>query len=95
MSTGLSPQIQLHSFPDPAALAESLAATVADNLRFGTQYVRFATCRLISGTALAGFYSPTTPGWKWTRWMARPVSTLRAMARRTDKSSPMRNAAHS
>jgi iron complex outermembrane recepter protein len=35
---------------------------VTDNLRFGTQYGRFATCRLISGTALAGFYSPTTPG---------------------------------
>jgi iron complex outermembrane receptor protein len=36
--------------------------TVTDNLRFGTQYGRFATCRIISGTALAGFYSPTTPG---------------------------------
>jgi outer membrane receptor protein involved in Fe transport len=36
--------------------------TVTDNLRFGTQYGRFATCRLLSGTALAGFYSPTTPG---------------------------------
>lgn len=36
--------------------------TVTDNLRFGSQYGRFATCRLLSGTALAGFYSPTTPG---------------------------------
>jgi iron complex outermembrane recepter protein len=36
--------------------------TVTDNLRFGTQYGRFATCRLLSGTALAGFYSPGTPG---------------------------------
>jgi outer membrane receptor protein involved in Fe transport len=36
--------------------------TVTDNLRFGAQYGRFATCRLLSGTALAGFYSPTTPG---------------------------------
>ncbi|HET9639322.1 MAG TPA: TonB-dependent receptor [Allosphingosinicella sp.] len=36
--------------------------TVTDNLRFGTQYGRFATCRLLSGTGLAGFYSPTTPG---------------------------------
>jgi outer membrane receptor protein involved in Fe transport len=35
---------------------------VTDNLRFGTQYGRFATCRLLSGTGLAGFYSPTTPG---------------------------------
>ena len=36
--------------------------TVHDNLRFGSQYGRFATCRLLSGTGLAGFYSPTTPG---------------------------------
>jgi outer membrane receptor protein involved in Fe transport len=36
--------------------------TVTDNLRFGAQYGRFATCRLLSGTGLAGFYSPTTPG---------------------------------
>jgi len=35
---------------------------VLDNLRFGSQYGRFATCRLISGSALAGFYSPTTAG---------------------------------
>ena len=39
---------------------ESLQVT--DNLRFGSQYGRFATCRLLSGTGLAGFYSPTTPG---------------------------------
>ncbi|WP_447765750.1 TonB-dependent receptor [Sphingopyxis panaciterrae] len=36
--------------------------TVRDNLRFGTQYGRFAACRLISGGALAGLYSPTSPG---------------------------------
>ncbi|HEY5722249.1 MAG TPA: TonB-dependent receptor [Allosphingosinicella sp.] len=35
---------------------------VTDNLRFGAQYGRFATCRLLSGTALGGFYSPATPG---------------------------------
>jgi len=35
---------------------------VADNLRFGSQYGRFATCRLVSGSALAGLYSPTSPG---------------------------------
>ncbi len=35
---------------------------VLDNLRFGSQYGRFATCRLISGGALAGFYSPTSAG---------------------------------
>jgi 6-phosphogluconolactonase len=33
MTIDLSSQIQLHSFPDPAALAESLAATVANDLR--------------------------------------------------------------
>lgn len=35
--------------------------TVRDNLRFGNQYGRFATCRLISGGGLAGLYSPTSP----------------------------------
>ncbi len=35
---------------------------VRDNLRFGSQYGRFATCRVVSGSALAGFYSPTTAG---------------------------------
>ncbi|WP_294265180.1 TonB-dependent receptor [uncultured Sphingomonas sp.] len=33
--------------------------TVNDNLRFGNQYGRFATCRIISGSALATLYSPT------------------------------------
>jgi outer membrane receptor protein involved in Fe transport len=36
--------------------------TVRDNLRFGNQYGRFATCRLISGGGLAGVYSPTSTG---------------------------------
>ncbi|WP_394652742.1 TonB-dependent receptor domain-containing protein, partial [uncultured Sphingomonas sp.] len=31
---------------------------VVDNLRFGNQYGRFATCRIVSGSALAQFYSP-------------------------------------
>ncbi|MBV8971658.1 MAG: TonB-dependent receptor, partial [Sphingomonadaceae bacterium] len=35
--------------------------TVTDNLRFGNQYGRFATCRIISGGGLAGLYSPTSP----------------------------------
>ncbi|WP_326525827.1 TonB-dependent receptor [Sphingomonas sp.] len=35
---------------------------VVDNLRFGNQYGRFATCRLVSGGALAQFYSPTSTG---------------------------------
>ena len=33
MTTNLSQQIHLHPFPDPAALAESLATTVANDLR--------------------------------------------------------------
>jgi outer membrane receptor protein involved in Fe transport len=33
--------------------------TVRDNLRFGNQYGRFATCRAVSGGGLAAFYSPT------------------------------------
>ncbi len=32
-----------------------------DNLRFGGQYGRFATCRIISGGGLAGLYSPANP----------------------------------
>ncbi|WP_411290741.1 TonB-dependent receptor [Sphingorhabdus sp.] len=35
--------------------------TVRDNLRFGNQYGRFATCRIISGGGLAGLYSPANP----------------------------------
>ena len=34
---------------------------VTDNLRFGRDYGRFATCRLITGGSLAGVYSPTSP----------------------------------
>ena len=35
---------------------------VRDNLKFGTQYGRFAACRLISGGSLAGLYSPSSVG---------------------------------
>lgn len=35
--------------------------TVRDNLRFGSQYGRFATCRILSGGGLATLYSPTNP----------------------------------
>lgn len=36
--------------------------TVRDNLRFGNQYGRFASCRVVSGGGLAAFYSPTGQG---------------------------------
>ena len=36
--------------------------TVTDNLRFGNQYGRFATCRIVSGGGLAALYSPGSPG---------------------------------
>lgn len=36
--------------------------TLTDNLRFGSQYGRFASCRLISGGGLAGLYSPGSAG---------------------------------
>jgi len=36
--------------------------TLNDNLRFGTQYGRFATCRIVSGSPLAALYSPTSAG---------------------------------
>ena len=45
--------------------------TVTDNLRFGAQYGRFATCRIISGGGLSAFYSPTSPGCITTA--ARPL----------------------
>ena len=35
---------------------------VVDNLRFGNQYGRFASCRIISGGGLAFSYSPTSVG---------------------------------
>ena len=35
--------------------------TVRDNLKFGSQYGRFASCRIITGGGLAGLYSPTSP----------------------------------
>jgi outer membrane receptor protein involved in Fe transport len=38
---------------------EDLAVT--DNLRFGSQYGRFATCRIISGGGLSGLFSPGNP----------------------------------
>ncbi|MGH6785059.1 MAG: TonB-dependent receptor, partial [Sphingomicrobium sp.] len=34
---------------------------LTDNLRFGEDYGRFATCRIITGGGLAGLYSPTSP----------------------------------
>ena len=36
--------------------------TLEDSLRFGNDYGRFATCRLVSGSALAGLYSPASAG---------------------------------
>jgi outer membrane receptor protein involved in Fe transport len=36
--------------------------TVRDNLRFGAQYGRFASCRIVSGGGLAGFYAPGSQG---------------------------------
>ena len=35
--------------------------TVTDNLKFGSQYGRFATCRIVSGGGFAPFYSPGAP----------------------------------
>ncbi len=35
--------------------------TVRENLKFGTQYGRFANCRIFSGGGLAPLYSPTSP----------------------------------
>ncbi len=36
--------------------------TTSDNIRFGSQYGRFATCRIVSGGGLAGLTSATSPG---------------------------------
>src|SRR3546814_8719730 len=35
--------------------------TVRDNLRFGNDYGRFASCRIISGSGLNFLYSPASP----------------------------------
>ncbi len=35
--------------------------TVHDNLKFGSQYGRFATCRIVSGGGFASFYLPGAP----------------------------------
>ncbi|PKB14011.1 outer membrane receptor protein involved in Fe transport [Novosphingobium kunmingense] len=35
---------------------------LSDNIKFGNQYGRFATCRIVAGSALAPFYSVTSPG---------------------------------
>jgi iron complex outermembrane recepter protein len=45
--------------------------TVQDNLRFGSQYGRFANCRIVSGGALAAGYSPTSQS-----CLAAPVRAL-------------------
>jgi len=36
--------------------------TLADSLRFGDDYGRFAACRLVSGSPLSGFYNPANTG---------------------------------
>jgi iron complex outermembrane recepter protein len=36
--------------------------TLRDQLRFGEDYGRFATCRLVTGGGLAPLFSPTSPG---------------------------------
>ena len=45
-----------------APISPTRISTVTDNLRFGNQYGRFATCRIVSGGGLAALYSPTSPG---------------------------------
>jgi len=35
--------------------------TVADDIKFGNEYGRFATCRIVSPGGLSALYSPTTP----------------------------------
>lgn len=52
MATDLSPKIQLHTFPDPATLAGSLAATVANDLRDAL------AARGIASLALSGGNTP-------------------------------------
>ncbi|MFL6721419.1 MAG: TonB-dependent receptor [Sphingomonas sp.] len=37
------------------------ALKVTDNLKFGSQYGRFATCRIVSPGGLSPFYSPASP----------------------------------
>ena len=59
--------------------------TVTDNLRFGNQYGRFATCRLVAGSALAALYSPTSPGCLAARPAAVRRPPRRSSSRRIDR----------
>ena len=52
MTTDFSSQIQLHTFPDPATLAESLATTIANDLRTAL------TIRSVASLALSGGNTP-------------------------------------
>ena len=56
--------------------------TASDNLRFGSQYGRFAACRIITGGGLAGLYSPTSPS------CVTPVSGPATLAIATGASGP-------
>ena len=49
-----------------------------DNLRFGSQYGRFATCRIVSGGGLAGLYAPTQAG-----CVAQGIGNLAGVGRNT------------
>ena len=52
MTTDLSSQLQLHTFPDPATLAASLAAAIANDLRTAL------TARGVASLALSGGNTP-------------------------------------
>jgi len=52
--------------------------TVRDNLRFGEDYGRFATCRIISGGGLAGLYAPGQAG-----CVAQGINNLAGVGRNT------------
>jgi outer membrane receptor protein involved in Fe transport len=60
---------------------------VRDNLRFGDDYGRFATCRIVSGGGLAGLYSPTNPGCVLP-FVAPGVTGFQAIAGATGASGP-------
>jgi 6-phosphogluconolactonase len=55
MTTDLSSQVQLHTFPDPATLAAALAEAVADNLRAALQERETASLALSGGNTPKAF----------------------------------------
>lgn len=89
MTTDLSPRIQQHVFPDPAALAEALSQAVADDLRAALQQRAFASIALSGGNTPKAFMQALAlQPLEWARMVVTLVDE-----RWVPESSPRSNAA--